>query len=284
MAQLTPQAVELIERRAFGKRKPAGWIRIRRTRTASNRPARSGRGLSSRTARGRPVSRLSPVCKSATWDIYRHAFGQEFRITDMHPTDELLALASRRPPRPRRVNRYFQGGCHPLRPLAAGVYVARGARVSQRQHGLSPGIAPAARGLERCPQRSLAEFLKADGQLIEVAQAAAYLNAEAHHQEGRVQPPAAEAQGRASRRTEHDRGPGRGYGRNRPAQRRSRPAHDRGLAIDVRAADRGQASAGSRVARAGQRPAGRRRGAGRPDASGDPFRRVMRGCTPSAAR
>lgn len=57
------------------------------------------------------------LSKAVTWDFYRAIFGSQFKPTDMHPTDDLLARAKQEDAAIDALNRFSLGGYRPLRLL-----------------------------------------------------------------------------------------------------------------------------------------------------------------------
>lgn len=62
----------------------------------------------------RDFSALSRTC---TFDLYRSMFGKQFKLTDMHPVEQLLARQERTIEDFKSVQRFFQGTFNLLRPL-----------------------------------------------------------------------------------------------------------------------------------------------------------------------
>lgn len=62
----------------------------------------------------RDFSALSRTC---TFDLYRSMFGKRFKLTDMHPVDQLLARQEKTVEDIKSVQRFFQGTFNLLRPL-----------------------------------------------------------------------------------------------------------------------------------------------------------------------
>ena len=62
----------------------------------------------------RDFSALSRTC---TFDLYRSMFGKRFKLTDMHPVDQLLARQEKTIEDIKSVQRFFQGTFNLLRPL-----------------------------------------------------------------------------------------------------------------------------------------------------------------------
>lgn len=62
----------------------------------------------------RDFSALSRTC---TFDLYRSMFGKRFKLTDMHPVDQLLARQEKTIEDFKSVQRFFQGTFNLLRPL-----------------------------------------------------------------------------------------------------------------------------------------------------------------------
>lgn len=63
-------------------------------------------------------SNFSSLSKTATWDYYRHIFGPQFRLTDMHPVENLLEQQNREIDARKALGRYLQGTFAVLRPFA----------------------------------------------------------------------------------------------------------------------------------------------------------------------
>jgi Zn-dependent protease with chaperone function len=57
------------------------------------------------------------LSKNVTWDFYREIFGPQFKPTEMHPTEDLLARQGRELEANKALGRYFQGSFSTLRPL-----------------------------------------------------------------------------------------------------------------------------------------------------------------------
>lgn len=70
----------------------------------------------------RPATELfsdfAVLSKTATWDYYRHIFGPQFRLTDMHPVEQLLERQNREIDARKALGRYLQGTFAVLRPFA----------------------------------------------------------------------------------------------------------------------------------------------------------------------
>jgi hypothetical protein len=62
-------------------------------------------------------SDFSALCKTATFDFYRQEFGKNFKLTDMHPVEQLLARQEKTQEEVKSLPRYFQGAFNVLRPI-----------------------------------------------------------------------------------------------------------------------------------------------------------------------
>ncbi len=60
---------------------------------------------------------FSSLSKTATWDFYRGVFGDEFKLTDMHPVEQLLARQGEQIEAHKALSRYFQGAFSTMRPF-----------------------------------------------------------------------------------------------------------------------------------------------------------------------
>ncbi|HWB11252.1 MAG TPA: M48 family metallopeptidase [Pirellulales bacterium] len=57
------------------------------------------------------------LSRTCTFDLYRAVFGKQFKLTDMHPVEQLLARQEQTFDDLKSLNRYFQGTFNVLRPL-----------------------------------------------------------------------------------------------------------------------------------------------------------------------
>ncbi|MFC1597805.1 M48 family metallopeptidase, partial [Planctomycetota bacterium] len=60
---------------------------------------------------------LPALSRNVTWDFYREIFGPQFKPSEMHPTDDLLARRTREVEAGKSLARYFQGEFNTIRPL-----------------------------------------------------------------------------------------------------------------------------------------------------------------------
>jgi hypothetical protein len=116
--QITPKGLELIERGIDEEKTvlfathPASRDRIARTREEQapgmfhiERPAAT------------LFSDFVALSRTCTFDLYRSLFGKRFKLTDMHPVEQLLAKQEQTVGDLKSLNRYFQGTFNILRPL-----------------------------------------------------------------------------------------------------------------------------------------------------------------------
>ena len=57
------------------------------------------------------------LCRGVTWDFYRDIFGAQFKPSEMHPLDDLLARQRQEAEAYKALDRFFLGGFNMLRPL-----------------------------------------------------------------------------------------------------------------------------------------------------------------------
>lgn len=62
-------------------------------------------------------SDFAALSKTCTFDFYRQRFGKEFRLSDMHPVEQLLARQEKTQEDVKALGRYFQGTFNVLRPI-----------------------------------------------------------------------------------------------------------------------------------------------------------------------
>jgi hypothetical protein len=116
--QITPKGLELVERQIDEEKTglfashPASRDRIARTRAEQapgifhvERPAAT------------LFSDFVALSRTCTFDLYRSLFGKRFKLTDMHPVEQLLAKQEQTVDDLKSLNRYFQGTFNVLRPL-----------------------------------------------------------------------------------------------------------------------------------------------------------------------
>ncbi|NQT17769.1 MAG: M48 family metalloprotease [Planctomycetes bacterium] len=60
---------------------------------------------------------LEALSRNVTWDFYRAIFGPQFKPSEMHPADDLLARRTREQEAYKSLARYFQGEFNTIRPL-----------------------------------------------------------------------------------------------------------------------------------------------------------------------
>jgi Zn-dependent protease with chaperone function len=91
-------------------------------------PADKDRIASARRENARGVFRLEmpasvlfsgfeELSRNVTWDFYRAIFGPQFKPSDMHSTDDLLARQGKEQEAEKALARYFQGSFNTLRPI-----------------------------------------------------------------------------------------------------------------------------------------------------------------------
>jgi Zn-dependent protease with chaperone function len=116
--QITPQALERIERQIDEEK--AGLF--------ASHPAPRDRIARARAERApgifqveRPAATLFSdfvaLSRTCTFDLYRSLFGKQFKLSDMHPVEQLLAKQEQTLDDLKSLNRYFQGTFNVLRPL-----------------------------------------------------------------------------------------------------------------------------------------------------------------------
>jgi Zn-dependent protease with chaperone function len=123
-------------------------------------------------------SDFAALSKTVTFDFYKGALGSAVQITDLHPTEKLLARQQREDAGGRALGRYLQGAWSALRPLpfATGWIEAPTdprasvARLRQLRDVCARGAA--------AYLGALADFDKADTTLLECEQAGALLYAD----------------------------------------------------------------------------------------------------------
>jgi Zn-dependent protease with chaperone function len=120
---------------------------------------------------------FAALSKTATFDFYREIFGKNFKLSDMHPVDQLLARQEKTKAEVKSLARYFQGACNGLRPLRLpGILPNEGADPRETLALLKQAreqmllAAPAYR-------TAFEAYDKADTQKLEASQADAVLNA-----------------------------------------------------------------------------------------------------------
>ncbi|MGD9721387.1 MAG: M48 family metallopeptidase [Pirellulales bacterium] len=121
-------------------------------------------------------SDFAALSRTVTFDFYKVALGPKIKISDLHPTDRLLARQQRENAAAQALLRYFQGAFNPLRPVPfASAWTeapadprACAARL-QRARQQCAALVTAYR--EKCD-----EFSRLDTALLECDQAAAALS------------------------------------------------------------------------------------------------------------
>ena len=118
---------------------------------------------------------FAALSKTATFDFYRQTFGKKFKLSDMHPVEQLLARQQKTQQDVKTLGRYLQGAFNVLRPLRLpGQISASGdpretlVRLKQARDEM----------LKAAPAyvAAFAAYDKADTQLLEAQQADALLN------------------------------------------------------------------------------------------------------------
>lgn len=118
IGQITDQGRKLIEQQADEEK--AGWF--------STHPADCDRIAQARAEAAPGIFRVeqpatllfrdfAALSKTCTFDFYRQIFGKSFKLTDMHPTERLLARQEKTQDDVKSLSRYFQGEFNVLRPL-----------------------------------------------------------------------------------------------------------------------------------------------------------------------
>jgi hypothetical protein len=120
-------------------------------------------------------SNSDALSRDVTWDLYRHIFGPQFKASEMHPVDDLLARQGTEIEAGKALDRFFPGRFHSLRPpLLHDTYLAPPddprqvlAQLKQARRQMLDAAAAYSRDCRL--------FVEADKAGIEAAQAAALL-------------------------------------------------------------------------------------------------------------